>query len=70
MLIKKNYSHTGSQIAGHLGSSHFHAHCGWQWGSAYSFKLKIYTIKIVDNKNFIFITNINKILDILQKYKF
>jgi hypothetical protein len=23
-------SHTGSQIAGHLGSSHLHAHSGWQ----------------------------------------
>ena len=35
------YSQTGSQIAGHLGSSHFHAHYGWQWGSAESFKEKI-----------------------------
>ena len=25
-IIIYSYSHTGSQIAGHLGSSHFHAH--------------------------------------------
>ena len=36
------YSHTGSHIAGHLGSSHFQAHYGWQWGSAVNFSVNIY----------------------------
>ena len=55
------YSQTGSHTAGHLGSSHFQAHYGWQWGSAYNFNAEIEINIRPKTKNF-FIVNILRLL--------